>query len=69
MRLAAQGSGSQTEARRMVTEKVAALAEAQTAVATAVIKGGKSHRVAKKVLGVYKKVCRANDRRLRQKRR
>jgi hypothetical protein len=64
MRLAAQGSGSQTEARRMVTEKVAALAEAQTAAATAVIKGGKSHRVAKKVLGVYKKRVRANRRRL-----
>jgi hypothetical protein len=48
----------------MVTEKVAALAEAQTAAATAVIKGGKSHRVAKKVLGVYKKRVRANRRRL-----
>ncbi len=64
MRLAARGSGSQTEARRMVTEKVAALTEAQTAAATVVIKGGKSHRVAKKVLGVYKKRVRANRRRL-----
>ena len=64
MRLATQSAGSQTEARRMVTEKVAALAEAQTAAATAVIKGGKSHRVAKKVLGVYKKRVRANRRRL-----
>jgi hypothetical protein len=60
----ARGSGSQTEARRMVTEKVAALAEAQTAAAIAVIKGGKSHRVAKKVLGIYKKRVRANRRRL-----
>ena len=48
----------------MVTEKVAALTEAQTAAATVVIKGGKSHRVAKKVLGVYKKRVRANRRRL-----
>jgi hypothetical protein len=64
MRMTARGSGSQTEARRMVTEKVAALAEAQSAAATAVIKGGKSPRVAKKVLGVYRKRVRANRRRL-----
>jgi hypothetical protein len=64
MHMAAQSPGSQTEARRMVTEKVAALAEAQSAAAVAVIKGGKSHRVAKKVLGVYKKRVRANRRRL-----
>jgi len=64
MRMATQPAHSQTEARRMVTEKVAALGEAQAAAATAVIKGGKSHRVAKKVLGVYKKRVRANRRRL-----
>jgi hypothetical protein len=64
MRLAAQGPGSQTEVRRMVTEKVAALFEVQAAVATATIKGGKGHRVAQKVLGVYKKRVRANRRRL-----
>jgi hypothetical protein len=64
MRLATPSAGGRTEARRMVTEKVAALAEAQTAAAAAVIKGGKSHRVAKKVLGVYKKRVRANKRRL-----
>jgi hypothetical protein len=56
--------GKPDRSRRMVTEKVAALAEAQTAAATVVIKGGKSHRVAKKVLGVYKKRVRANRRRL-----
>ena len=39
----------------MVTEKVAAFAEAQAAAAGAAIKGGKDHHVAKKVLGVYKK--------------
>jgi hypothetical protein len=64
MRMAAQPAHNQTEARRMVTEKVAALGEAQAAAATAVIKGGKNHRVAKKVLGVYKKRVRANRRRL-----
>jgi hypothetical protein len=64
MRMAAQRPGTQTEARRMVTEKVAALAEAQAAAAGAVIRGGKSHRVAKKVLGVYGKRVRANKRRL-----
>ena len=64
MRMATQPGHSQTEARRMVTEKVAALGEAQAAVAAAVITGGKSHRVAKKVLGVYGKRVRANKRRL-----
>ena len=64
MRLATQSPERQTEARRMVTEKVAALAEAQAAAVTTVMKGGKSHRVAKKVLGVYKKRVRANRRRL-----
>ena len=67
MRLAGRGQGNQTEARRMVTEKVAALSEAQSSASAAVIKGGKSHRVAKKVLGVYKKRVRANRRRLTRK--
>ena len=48
----------------MVTEKVAALAEAQGAAIAAAISGGGSHRVARKVLGVYKKRVRANKRRL-----
>jgi hypothetical protein len=64
MRMATQPARSQTEARRMVTEKVAALGEAQAAAVAAVMKGGKNHRVAKKVLGVYKKRVRANRRRL-----
>jgi hypothetical protein len=64
MRMATQPARSQTEARRMVTEKVATLGEAQGAASAAVIRGGKSHRVAKKVLGVYKKRVRANRRRL-----
>lgn len=66
MRLATPGAKGQTEARRMVTEKVAALAEGQAAAAAAVIGGAKDHRVAKKVLGVYKKRVRANQRRLKR---
>jgi len=64
MRMATHPAHSKTEARRMVTEKVAALGEAQAAAATAVMKGGKNHHVAKKVLGVYGKRVRANRRRL-----
>jgi hypothetical protein len=64
MRLATLGPGSRAEARRMVTEKVAAVVEAQSAVATVTIESGKSHRAAKKALGVYKKRVRANKRRL-----
>lgn len=64
MRMATQPAHSQTEVRRMVTEKVAALGEAQAATVAAIIKGGKSQRTAKKVLGVYKKRVRANRRRL-----
>ena len=66
LRLATQTAGGQPEARRMVTEKVAALAEAQAAAAVATIKGSKSHQVTKKVLGVYQKRVRANRRRLRR---
>ena len=64
MRMAAQSPRNQAEARRMVTERVAALAEAQAATVATVIKGGKGHRVAKKVLGVYGKRVRTNRRRL-----
>ena len=45
-------------------EKVAALAEAQIAAMTAVLKGNKKHRVAKKALGVYAKRVGRNRRRL-----
>jgi len=62
MRLATQSAGGQTEARRMVTEKVAALAEAQAAAAAAVIKGAKDHHVAKKVLAGITKALASLDR-------
>ena len=48
----------------MITEKVAALGEAQTAAAIATLKGRNSRQVAKKVLRVYRKRVRGNRRRL-----
>jgi hypothetical protein len=50
----------------MVSEKVAAMAEAQCAAASAAIMGGGSHRVARKVMGVYRKRVRGNRQRLRK---
>ena len=64
MRFAAGGARAQSEARRMVTEKVMALGEAQSAAAVAAIKGDKGHRVATKALRVYKRRVRKNRRRL-----
>lgn len=63
MRLAQGGPRGQAEAQRMVTEKVAALTEAQAAVTAAAVMGSDSRRVAKKVLGVYHKRVRSNRRR------
>ena len=48
----------------MITEKVQALGEAQTAAAIAAISGRNRRHVAKKVLSVYKKRVRGNRRRL-----
>jgi hypothetical protein len=48
----------------MITEKVAALAEAQLAATSAALRGSKKHSVAKKALGVYVKRVRSNRRRL-----
>ncbi len=64
MRLATPGARRQTEARRMVTEKVAALAQAPTVAAATAVRGGSGPQVAAKVLRVYKKRVRANKRRL-----
>ena len=65
MRIAAESTqGRRSEAHRMVTEKIAALAEAQVAAASAAIEGGSSRRVTRKVLGVYKKRVHRNKRRL-----
>jgi len=64
MRFAAGGALARSEAGRMITEKVQALGEAQTAAAIATIKGRNSRDVATKVLRVYKKRVRRNRRRL-----
>jgi hypothetical protein len=48
----------------MITEKVTALGEAQSAAVRAAIKGDKSHRAATKVVRVYKRRVRKNRRRL-----
>ena len=55
---------ARTETQRMITEKVAALTEAQVAATVATLKGSKKHRVAKKALGVYARRVRRNRRRL-----
>ena len=54
----------EAESTRMVTEKVAASAEAQTVATVAAMKGGQPHAVAGKALKVFKKRVRANNRRL-----
>jgi hypothetical protein len=66
MRLAQGGASAQAEAQRMVAEKLAAMAEAQGVAAAAAIMGGGGHRVAKKVMGVYRKRVRGNRRRLKK---
>ncbi len=61
MKLAAGGTAAQAEAQLMVTEKMAAFAEAAITLAT----GGSAH----KVLRRYRTHVRANERRLSQRRR
>ena len=64
LRIAQGGARAEAETTRMITEKVAALAEAQVAAMTALLTGNKKHRVAKKALGVYAKRVGRNSRRL-----
>jgi hypothetical protein len=64
MRLAAGGARGLNEARRMLTEKAAALVEAQATAAATVMTGHKSHAVAQKIVGVVTKRVRANKQRL-----
>jgi hypothetical protein len=68
MRLSGGGAAGATEARMMVADKMAALTEAQFAAAGAVLTGD-SHKLARKVLRVFKKRVRANKRRLSNRRR
>jgi hypothetical protein len=64
LRMAQGGATAEAEAQRMITEKVAALGEAQVAATVATLKGSKRHRVAKKALGVYARRVGHNRRRL-----
>jgi hypothetical protein len=64
MRIAGGGVRGQTEARRMVAEKIAAVTEAQTTAVSAIMKGSKDTVVGSKVLRVLNKRVRANKRRL-----
>jgi hypothetical protein len=64
LRFASGGARMEAEATRMVTEKVAAAVEAQTAAAVAAVSGRPQHVVANKALKVFKKRVLANRRRL-----
>jgi hypothetical protein len=64
LRIAKGGARAEAETQRMITEKVAALAEAQLAATAATLRGSKKHRVAKKAMTVYAKRVRRNRRRL-----
>ena len=64
MRLAAGGARGQSEARRMVAEKMTALVEAQTAATASLMTSGKHHVAAGKALNAVRKRVRANKRRL-----
>ena len=64
LRLAKGGARAEAETQRMISEKVAALAQAQLAATAATLKGSKNHRVAKKALAVYATRVRRNRRRL-----
>jgi hypothetical protein len=64
LRLAGGGARAQAEASRMVTEKIATGANAQTAAVSSAIKGASAPKIATNALKVYKKRLRANKRRL-----
>jgi len=64
LRLAKGGARADAETQRMITEKVAALAEAQLAVTAAMLKGSNKRRVGKKALAVYARRVRCNRHRL-----
>jgi hypothetical protein len=64
LRLATGGARMEAEASRMVTEKVAAAAEAQAVATVSTLSGVSPHVAASKALRVVKKRVRANKRRL-----
>ena len=63
MRIAQGGALAEIETTRMITEKVAARAEAQVATTAATLRGSKKHRVVKKALGVDARRVSSNRRR------
>jgi hypothetical protein len=67
IRLASGDVRGQAELNRMVVEKIAALAEAQVAAATAMMNGHKDHVIARKALTVYRRHVRDNRRRLSER--
>jgi hypothetical protein len=68
VRLAGGGAAGAKEAQLMVTDKLAALTEAQLA-ALANILTGDGLKIADKILRVFRKRVRANKRRLSRRRR
>ena len=67
LRVAQGGAKARVEAQRMITEKAAALVEAQVAATAATLKRKKKHQVAKKALAVYARRVRRNRRRPQSK--
>jgi hypothetical protein len=64
MRIAGGGALGQAETERMMTEKVAAFGEAQAAAMAGAFGGDSSESIGKKVMGIYSKRVRGNQRRL-----
>jgi hypothetical protein len=67
MKIAAGGSESNAEVTRMVTEKVKAFADAQTASAVALAQGKSVKVASKRAMTPIKRQVRANHRRLKKK--
>lgn len=64
MKIANGGPQATTEATTMISEKMAAFAEAQGAVFAALATGGSFHSAATKAYAPYRRAVRANRRRL-----
>jgi len=64
MRLALGGALAQSEAQRMVAEKIAASAEAQATAMAKMLMGGGMTAATKSASSVYQRKVRANRRRL-----
>jgi len=63
MKLASGGASAKKEAKRMVSEKIAALAEAQLGFATDIALG-RADRASANAVALYRRRVRANQRRL-----